>query len=112
VGTREFWASFPAVAFLFMLPVGVLWAYHALTLTEEDYDDERTSSFLHEIGASDRLEHRHHAFFVLVGIPLCGLAFYYHLQHPFLARMIQESAESGMIAMFVELWRRTKGQAH
>jgi hypothetical protein len=107
IGPRDFWAAFPGTAFLMMVPVAVLWSYHALTLSEDDYEDDRVSSFLHEIGAADRLEHRHNAFFVLFGIPACSLVFYYFVQHPFLAHMIQESADSGIIAMFLELWHRT-----
>lgn len=106
-GVRDFWREFLGVAFLFPIPTAVLWAYHALTLTEEDYEDERVESFLHEIGAADRLEHRHNALFVLIGVPLSGAIFYFFLTHPYIANMIKESSESGLIAMFLELYHRT-----
>lgn len=110
VGIRYPWERFPGLVFLLFIPVTLLWAYQALTLSEQDYEDERTWSYLQELGAQDRLEHRHYAFFVLFGLPLAALLFYYFLTHPWLARMIKESAESGIIAMLVELYRRTTGR--
>jgi hypothetical protein len=110
VGFHGVWSIFPATAFLLMVPVALMWAYQGLTLTEEDYDDERTWTFLQEIGAADRLEHRHHALMTLVMIPLAGLLFYYFMTHHWLARMIMESEEHGLIAMFKELARRATGR--
>jgi hypothetical protein len=110
LGTKSLFRAFPGTVFLFIIPTVILWAYHALTLTEEDYEDERVWSFLQEVGAAERLEHRHHAYMVLVGLPLCGLAFWYFLTHPYLANMLMESADSGIIAMFRELWLRTTGR--
>jgi len=101
------WRAFPATAFLFMLPTILFWAYHALTLTDEDYEDERVWSFLQEVGAADRLEHRHNAFFVLFGIPISCAIFYFFLVHPYIANALKESTDSGLIAMFRELWQRT-----
>lgn len=106
-GYRDFWSASPATAFLFTIPTVLMWAYHALTLSDEDYEDERVWSYLQEIGAADRLEHRHHAYFVLFGIPLSAAIFYFFLTHPYLANMIKESSQSGLIAMFIELWHRT-----
>jgi hypothetical protein len=110
VGTRYTWERFPGLVFLLFVPVTLIWAYQALTLTAEDYEDERVWSYLQELGAQDRLEHRHHAYFVLVGLPLASLLLYYFLLHPWLARAIKESTESGLIAMLIELWRRTTGR--
>ena len=105
------WARmFPGTVFLFFVPVTLLWAYQALTLTEEDYEDERVWSFLHEIGAPDRLEHRHNGYFSMIGLPLAALLFYYFMTHPWLARAIQESERSGLIAMLRQLWHRTTGR--
>jgi hypothetical protein len=110
VGVHGIWESWLATAFLFVIPVTLLWAYHALTLTEEDYDDQRVWSYLQELGLDNRLEHRHHAYMVLVGIPLAAGIFFYFLAHPWLANMIKESIESGLISMFRELWQRTGGR--
>lgn len=105
------WArAFPGTVFLFFVPVTLLWAYQGLVLTEEDYEDERVWSFLHEIGTPDRLEHRHHAYFSMIGLPLAALIFYYFMTHPWLARAIQASEQSGMIAMLWQLWNRTTGR--
>jgi len=111
VGTRYTWERFPGLVFLLLVPVSLLWAYQALTLTEEDYEDERVWSYLQELGAQDRLEHRHNAYFVLIGLPLAGLLFYHFMTHPWLARSLKESTESGIIAMLIELWRRMRGHA-
>ncbi len=110
VGVDGIWESFLGTAFLFVVPMTLLWAYHALTLTEEDYEDQRVWSFLQELGADSRLEHRHHAYFVLVGLPLAGLIFFYFLTHPWLANALKESVDSGLISMFRELWQRTGGR--
>ena len=107
VGVKSLWRVFPGAVLLFTLPTVLLWAYHALTLTEEDYEDERVWSFLQEVGAADRLEHRHNAYFVLFGIPLSIAIFYFFLVHPYIANLLKESTESGFIAMFIELYHRT-----
>jgi hypothetical protein len=109
VGTRYTWERFPGLVFLLFVPVSLMWAYQALTLTAEDYEDERVWSYLQELGAQDRLEHRHNAYFVLVGLPLAGLLCYYFMMHPWLARALKESAESGIIAMLIDLWHRIRG---
>jgi hypothetical protein len=109
VGTRYTWERFPGLVFLLFVPVSLMWAYQALTLTAEDYEDERVWSYLQELGAQDRLEHRHNAYFVLIGLPLAGLLFYYFMTHPWLARAIKESAETGIISMLVDLWHRIRG---
>ena len=105
------WASmFPATVFLFFVPLALLWAYQGLALTQEDYEDERVWSFLHEIGAPDRLEHRHNSYFTMIGLPLAALLFYYFMTHPWLAKAIQESERSGLIAMLKQIWQRTSGR--
>lgn len=110
LGTRYTWERFPGLVFLLFVPVTLLWAYQALTLTDQDYEDERTWSYLQELGAQDRLEHRHYAYFALVGLPFAALLLYYFLLHPWLARTIMESCESGIIAMLIELYHRTTGR--
>jgi hypothetical protein len=107
VGVKSLWMVFPGTVLLFTLPTVLMWAYHALTLTEEDYEDERVVSFLQEVGAADRLEHRHNAYFVLFGVPLSIAVFYFFLVHPYIANMLKESSDSGLIAMFLELYHRT-----
>jgi hypothetical protein len=109
-GIHGWLRMWPATVFLFFIPLSLLWSYQALTMTEEDYEDERTWSFMHELGAPDRLEHRHHAFFTMVGLPLAALLFYYFMTHPWLARAIQASERSGIIAMLRQLWQRTTGR--
>jgi hypothetical protein len=109
VGWKYAWRSFPMTIFLTTIPVALMWGYQALTLTEADYDDERVWTFMHELGVQDRLEHRHHAYMVLIGIPLSALLFYYFTTHPILANMLRESSESGLIAMMREIWHRTRG---
>jgi len=106
VGINDVWTRFPATVFLILMPVALFWSYQALVLTEEDYDDARVWSFLQELGAQDKLEHRHNALFVLIGLPLCALMYYYFTEHPYLARMIQESSESGILAMLSDAWHR------
>jgi len=110
LGTRYTWERFPGLVFLLFIPVTLIWAYQALTLTEEDYEDERVWTYLHELGVEDRLEHRHYAYMALGGLPLAALLFSYFLAHPWLARAIKESTESGILAMLIELWRRTTGR--
>ncbi|RPH93392.1 hypothetical protein EHM69_10395 [candidate division KSB1 bacterium] len=110
VGLRDVWLRFPGTVFLLFIPVSLFWAYQALTLTDVDYEDERVFTFLQELGAQDRLEHRHQAYFVMIGLPLAGLLFYYFMTHHWLADAIRESTESGILAMFRELWQRTTGR--
>jgi hypothetical protein len=107
-GVRDVWSRFPATVYLITVPVAILWAYHALTLSEEEYEDERFWTFMQEMGAQDRLEHRHNAYFVLVGLPIAALIFYYFSTHHWLYRMLKESTESGIISMFRELYHRTR----
>jgi hypothetical protein len=107
MSVRGVWRVFPGLIFLYLLPTVVMWAFHALTLTEDDYEDERVWTFLQEVGAADRLEHRHNAYFVMFGVPLCFVVFYFFLVHPYIANLLKESTESGIIAMFMELWHRT-----
>jgi hypothetical protein len=107
VGVRDVWLRLPGTIFLMTVPVTLLWAYQALTLTEEEYEDERVWSFLHELGAQDRLEHRHHAYLVLFVLPLSALLFFYFLNHPVIAHAIMRSQESGILAMLRDAWHRT-----
>ena len=107
VGWRNLFYAFPGVAFLVTVPVSLMWSYMALTLTDDDYEDERTWSYLSELGAQDRLEHRHHAYMVLVGLPIAGLIFYYFLVHPWLYWAVKNSA---IIAMIKELYFRATGK--
>jgi len=110
VGWNDAWLRLPGTVYLLFVPVALMWAYQALTLTEDDYEDERVWSFLHELGVHDRLEHRHHAYFVLVGLPLSALVFGYFLAHPWLAHAIQGSQESGILAMIAEAAHRVTGR--
>ena len=110
VGFDEVWTRLPATVYLMLMPVAIFWAYQGLTLTETDYEDERVWSYLQELGAQDRLEHRHQSYFVLIGLPLSALMFYYFTVHPVLAHMIQESSESGILAMLSEAYHRARGR--
>jgi hypothetical protein len=107
VGVHDVWSRLPGTIFLITIPMALLWAYQALTLTEEEYEDERVWSYLQELGAQDRLEHRHHAYFVLFAIPLSTLLFFYFLNHPIIAHAIMRSQESGLLAMLRDAWHRT-----
>lgn len=110
LGTDGWQLAFPGTVFLFFIPVSLMWSYQALTLTDQEYEDERTWAFLHEIGAPDKLEHRHRAYMTLIGLPLSALMFYYFMTHPYLARLLQESEASGLIAMFKQLVHRATGR--
>jgi hypothetical protein len=110
LGTDGWQRAFPGSVFLFFVPVTLMWSYQALTLTDEEYEDERAWAFLHEIGAPDKLEHRHRAYFTLIGLPISALIFYFFMTHPFLARMLQESEASGIIAMLKQLVHRATGR--
>ena len=107
---RNWQLAFPGTVFLFFVPVSLMWSYQALTLSDEEYEDERTWAFLHEIGAPDKLEHRHRAYLTLIGLPVSALIFYFFMTHPFLARMLQESEASGIIAMLKQLVHRATGR--
>jgi hypothetical protein len=107
VGIHEVWRRLPGTIFLMTVPLALLWAYQALTLTEEEYEDERVWSFLQELGAQDRLEHRHHAYFVLFALPLSALLFLYFMNHPVISSAIMRSQESGILAMLRDAWHRT-----
>ncbi len=106
VGINDVWTRLPGTIFLILVPPALFWSYQALTLTDVEYEDQRVWSFLQELGAQDRLEHRHHALFVLIGLPLSALMFYFFTTHPVLARMLQESSESGILAMLADAWHR------
>ncbi|MBI5060216.1 hypothetical protein HZB60_10600 [candidate division KSB1 bacterium] len=103
IGADRLWQVFPGTAFLVTVPIALMWGYLALVLQEGDYDDDRVWSFLSEIGASDRLEHRQNGYFALIGLPLAGLLFFYFMTHPWMAWAIRNST---LLAMFRELWRR------
>ncbi len=103
IGPDRLWQVFPGTVFLLTIPVALMWGYLAMVLTETDYEDDRTWSFLSELGAGDRLEHRHQGLFTLIGIPLAGLLFYYFMTHPWLAWAIRNST---LLTMFRELWKR------
>jgi len=107
VGVRDVWLRLPGTVFLVTVPVILLWAYQALTLSEEEYEDERVWSFLQELGVQDRLEHRHHAYFVLFCLPLSAVLFFYFMTHPVLAHAIMRSQETGILSMLREAWHRT-----
>lgn len=105
LGKDRAFEAFPGLVILLTLPIAMMWAYLALVLTEKDYEDDRTWSYLAELGAADRLEHRHHGMITMIAVPLCGLLYYYFLTHPWLAWMLKNSA---LLAMFKELWRRAR----
>ena len=109
-GFDDWMLKFPATVFLLTVPIALMWSYQALTLTDKDYEDERTWSFLHEIGAPDKLEHRHRAYMTMIGLPVSALMFYFFMTHPYLARMLQESEASGIIAMLRTLANRATGR--
>lgn len=102
-GTDRLFEVFPGTVYVVTVPIAVMWAYLALVLREDDYEDDRVWTFLSEIGASDRLEHRQNGYFALFGLPLAGLLFFYFITHPWLAWAIRNST---LLAMFRELWRR------
>ncbi len=81
IGANQFFVMFPLTVLLFTLPIAILWAYLALVLQEPDYDDERVWSFLTEIGAGERLDHRHHGYYVLVMVPVSAVIFCWMMQN-------------------------------
>ncbi len=107
IGANQFFVMFPLTVLLFTLPIAILWAYLALVLVETDYDDERVWSFLTEIGAGERLDHRHHGYYVLVMVPVSALIFYWMMQNQWIYYWF---ADSTLIAMFNELINRATGR--
>ena len=107
IGANQFFVMFPLTVLLFTLPIAILWAYLALVLVETDYDDERVWSFLTEIGAGERLDHRHHGYYVLVMVPISALIFYWMMQNQWIYYWF---ADSQLIAMFNELINRATGR--
>jgi hypothetical protein len=107
LGADRAFELFPALALLLTLPIALMWSYLALVLTEQDYEDDRTWSYLAELGCADRLEHKQHGMITLIFVPLCGLLFFYFVTHPWLAWAIRNST---LLAMFRELWNRAKNR--
>lgn len=107
IGTRDYFTMFPASVLLFTTPIALLWGYLALTLTETDYEDERVWSYLTELGASERLDHRQHGYYVLVMLPLAALIFYWVMQNQWLYYWFSDSQ---LVAMFRELYMRATGR--
>lgn len=105
IGSRNLFHMFPVTVFMGLLPVAIMWAYLALTLTEQDYDDERIWSFLTELGASERLDHRHHGFMVMGTIPVAFIVFYFFVNNLWIAYSMRNSI---LVAMFKELWNAAK----
>lgn len=103
IGPRFLLRMFPGTVFLLTVPVALMWGYLALVLTESDYEDARTWSFLAEIGAGERLEHRQHGYMTMITLPITGLVFYYLSKNPFLFWWIKNSI---LLALFRELWHR------
>ncbi|NUO19013.1 hypothetical protein HUU59_06140 [bacterium] len=108
IGADQFFVMFPASVLLFTLPIAILWAYLALVLQEPDYEDERVWSFLTEIGAGERLDHRHHGYYVLIMVPVAALIFYWMMQNQWLYYWF---ADSTLVSMFKELYMRATGRA-
>lgn len=107
VGPNQFFVMFPASAFLFTIPIALMWAYIALVLQESDYEDERVWSYLTELGGGDRLDHRQNGYYVLVGVPLAALLFYWMMQNQWIYHWM---ANSQLLGMFRELYMRTTGR--
>ncbi|MBU1636595.1 hypothetical protein KKC97_02915, partial [bacterium] len=105
VGYRNLFHMFPVTVFLGLLPVAIMWAYMALALNEQDYEDERVWSYLAELGASERLDHRHHGFMVLGTIPVAFIIFYGFVNNLWIAYSMRNSI---LVAMFKELWKAAK----
>lgn len=81
VGVKDLFYVFPATVFLFSIPIVLVWSYLALVLSDSDYEDNRTWSYLAEIGAADRFEFRYHAFAIMIVLPLMMMLFYYLVKH-------------------------------
>jgi hypothetical protein len=107
LGTNNLFTIFPVTVFLGFLPLAIMWAYLALVLNENDYEDERTWSFLAELGASERLEHRHHGFILMGTIPVALFIFYLLMNNLWIIFNMKHSI---LISMFKELWNRATEQ--
>ncbi|MCB1060274.1 MAG: hypothetical protein KDB65_08580 [Calditrichaeota bacterium] len=107
VGANQFFVMFPASVFLFTLPIAILWAYLALVLQEQDYEDERVWSYLTELGGGDRLDHRHNGYLVLIMVPLAALLFYWMMQNQWIYYWFSDST---LVSMFKELYMRATGR--
>ncbi len=107
VGMDQFFVLFPVSVLLFTLPIALLWGYIALVLQEPDYEDERVWSFLTEIGAGDRLDHRHRGYYVLVLVPVAALIYYWMMQNQWLYYWFSDST---LVSMFMELYNRATGR--
>ena len=105
MGTRNLFPMFPATVFLGLLPVAVMWAYLAIALHEDDYEDERVWSYLAELGAAERLEHRHHGIILLSTLPVAGVIFYFFMNNLWIAYNMRNSI---LIEMFKALWNAAK----
>jgi hypothetical protein len=108
MGTNLFFLALPGSVFLFTIPIALMWAYLALVLTDSDYEDERVWSYMTELGASERLDHRHHGYMVLIMLPLSTLLFYWMMKNQWLYYWFRDSV---LIAMFKELWNQARGGA-
>ncbi|MCB9357725.1 MAG: hypothetical protein H6508_00290 [Calditrichaeota bacterium] len=107
VGPRNYFVMLPASAVLFTIPIALLWAYLALVLQEPDYEDERVWSYLTELGAADRLDHRQAGYYVLIMVPIAALIFYWMMQNLWLYHWF---ADSLFVDMFRELYMRATGR--
>ncbi|MBK8130713.1 MAG: hypothetical protein IPK53_18035 [bacterium] len=107
IGPGQYFVMFPASVFLFTIPIAIMWAYLALVLQEPDYEDERVWSFLTEIGGGDRLDHRQNGYYVLIGVPLAALIFYWGMQNQWIYHWLSNSQ---LLGMFRELYLRTTGR--
>jgi hypothetical protein len=96
---------FPATVFIGLLPAAIMWAYLALALHEDDYEDERIWSYLAELGAAERLEHRHHGMMLLWTLPLAGVIFYFFVNNLWIAWSMRNSI---LVEMFKALWNAAK----
>lgn len=107
IGPSQFFVMLPLTVLLFTAPVALMWAYLALVLTETDYEDERVWSYLTELGASERLDHRQNGYYVLVMLPIAALLFYWVMQNQWLYYWF---ADSTLVSMFLELYNRATGR--
>jgi hypothetical protein len=106
VGVENLFFIFPATAYLVTIPIVLLWSYLGLALTDDDYDDTRTWSYLAEIGAADRFEFRYHSYVILIGLPLAAGLFYFLITHTGFAWTIRD-----MIDVFMDQVKHaTKGK--
>jgi hypothetical protein len=107
-GVGGVFSMFPATAFLMFIPLILMWAFQAMTVSEASYEDERVWSYYQELGVMDRFEHKHYGYMVMIALPLCALLYYYFLTHPWLARAIMDSYDNGLIRMMIDSWHRVR----